>query len=189
MIVFALIAILLFFFLKKNSGASEEAPANPNREKDILYTPELRYPAQHKIFNPNAKAISDAENTYGVPAWVIVGLINTESGGNANTRGSKGEIGLMQLYPEGAIADWRKKFGVVYSDEFFKNSANNIKVGAWFLAEIHRRTGANWLNTPIHAYQVGANGYLAGRRSPDRDARLKRFTEAVLIFDANEYTA
>lgn len=186
MIFLALIVVFVFFSMQKKAQAIGEIETT--REKELPYVPEVTLKAQRNIFDRHKAAISDASHKYNVPAWVIVGLINTESGGNSKTRGSKGEVGLMQLYPDGAIADWRKKFGVIYSDSFFEEDANNIQVGAWHLSQGHAKTGANWLNTAIHVYQVGAVGYMRGRRSPDRDARLKRFTEAILITDANEYT-
>lgn len=188
MIILALISIALFAFSQRRKGAVAEILDPLKNETELPYIPEVAVKYQWKIYNPNAKAIDSAASEYGVPSWLIVGLINVESGGDTKARGSKGEVGLMQLYSGGAILDWRNRFGFIYSDEFFEKPENNIRVGTWHLSQLHKSTKANWLNTAIHAYQVGATGFKNGRRSPDRSARLKRFTEAVLIYDANDYT-
>lgn len=189
--IFALviIAAIVLILRVKTSASSDGVPPAASKEDELPYTPEISIKAQRKILDPNAAAILKFGVQYGVPVWVIVGLINTESGGNNNVKGSKGEVGMMQLYHAGAIADWRKQFGSVYSDEFFAKAENNIQVGTWHLAQGHARTGANWLNTAIHVYQVGAGGYLAGRRSPDKSARVKRFTEAVIIGNPYEFVS
>lgn len=189
MIFVVVIAVAIFLLLRKGVTGAVGDTSNGSmvRESELPYEPSINLKFQWRILDKHKSAIMRFSSLYNVPMWVIVGLINTESGGNVNAEGSQGEVGLMQLYHAGAILDWRKRFGFVYSDDFFKNPTNNIQVGTWFLSEIHARTGANWLNTAIHVYQVGAAGYLRGRRSPDKSARVKRFTDAVLIPDYNDY--
>lgn len=182
--VFIWIAVIISYLILKNQNGNG-SNGGTLRDPELGRDPDIALRARWDIYDPNKEAINSASAKYNVPVWVIVGTIKVESNGNNNARGSAGEVGLMQLYHQGAILDWRKTFGFVYSDEFFEVAKNNIQVGTWFLSKIHSVTTANWVDTILHVYQVGVAGYRRGTRSPDYGARFKRLSEAILIYIKN----
>ena len=67
-------------------------------------------------------------------------MIWKESRFDASARGSKGEIGLMQVMPSSAVKDWEKAFQrKVPSDGALMDPALNIEIGSWFLGRALER--------------------------------------------------
>ena len=76
----------------------------------------------------------------GVHPALLKAVIWKESRFDKKSRGSKGEIGLMQILPEGAVKDWE--------NEFHFNSLSrillaipelNIEIGSWYLGRALNR--------------------------------------------------
>lgn len=72
---------------------------------------------------------------YSVDPNLIKAVIWRESGFDARTEGSKGEIGLMQIIPSASVRDWAiynkrpvPPNGLLFSPDI------NIDVGTWYLA-------------------------------------------------------
>lgn len=86
------------------------------------------------------KIIAEAGKRNGVDPCLIKAVIWRESKFNVREKGSKGEIGLMQLMPDRAAADWarvkkysRPSAGALYDPEL------NIEIGSWYLGRaLHR---------------------------------------------------
>ena len=71
----------------------------------------------------------------GVPIALLKAVIWKESRFKADSRGSHGEIGLMQLMPI-AVEQWRKdnKVAQAPSESELFNPEVNVAIGAWYLA-------------------------------------------------------
>ena len=80
------------------------------------------------------KLIVAAGRRNGVYPPLLKAVIWKESRFDASARGSKGEIGLMQVMPSSAVKDWEKAFQrQVPSDGALMDPALNIEIGSWFL--------------------------------------------------------
>ena len=76
----------------------------------------------------------------GVDPRLIKAVIWRESKFNARARGTKGEVGLMQIMPKRAAVDWARAKGfpaptpgALYQPEL------NIEVGSWYLGRAMQR--------------------------------------------------
>ena len=80
------------------------------------------------------KMIVAAGRRNGVYPPLLKAVIWKESRFDASARGSKGEIGLMQVMPQSAVKDWENTFQrQVPSDGALMDPALNIEIGSWFL--------------------------------------------------------
>ena len=80
------------------------------------------------------KMIVAAGRRNGVYPPLLKAVIWKESRFDASARGSKGEIGLMQVMPQSAVKDWERTFQrQVPSDGALMDPALNIEIGSWFL--------------------------------------------------------
>ena len=76
----------------------------------------------------------------GVDPPLLKAVIWKESRFNAQARGDKGEIGLMQLLPGGAVKDWEDRFHQkVKSKGLLTNPELNIQIGSWYLGRALER--------------------------------------------------
>ena len=102
--------------------------------------------------------ISAAARKHGLDPDLVRALIFQESRFRANKRGKKGEIGLMQVLPSGAAAEWarvnkcrRPSSLALYNVEL------NLDIGCWYLARAMRR----W-RTYAHGTELALAEYNAG---------------------------
>ena len=76
----------------------------------------------------------------GVDPTLLKAVIWKESRFEKNSRGSKGEIGLMQLLPDGAVKEWANVTGnKVPSDGVLMDPELNIEIGSWYLGRALER--------------------------------------------------
>ena len=86
------------------------------------------------------KMIVAAGRRNGVYPPLLKAVIWKESRFDASARGSKGEIGLMQVMPSSAVKDWEKAFQrKVPSDGALMDPSLNIEIGSWFLGRALER--------------------------------------------------
>ena len=85
--------------------------------------------------------IAAAAQKHGLDPALVRSLIYQESRFRAGKRGKKGEIGLMQVLPSGAAAEWArvKKRPRPTERELFDVGVN-LEIGCWYLA----RALGNW---------------------------------------------
>ena len=104
--------------------------------------------------------ISAAARKHGLDPDLVRALIFQESRFRANKRGKKGEIGLMQVLPSGAAAEWarinkcrRPSSLALYNVEL------NLDIGCWYLARAMRRwrTYAHGTELALAEYNAGAS--------------------------------
>jgi soluble lytic murein transglycosylase-like protein len=86
---------------------------------------------------------------YGVPASLAHAVISVESNYRPNTRGSAGEIGLMQIKPATA-----RMMGYSGSSSGLFDPETNIKYGMKYLALAHQLSGGQTCGT-ILRYNAG----------------------------------
>ena len=97
----------------------------------------MEYYARFKAYDV---IILKAGERNGVDPALLKAVIWQESKFAASTIGSKGEIGLMQIMPKFAVADWAKYYsrrppskGALADPEL------NIEIGSWYLGRALRR--------------------------------------------------
>ncbi len=77
---------------------------------------------------------------HGLDSRLIKALIYQESRFNPNRKGKAGEIGLMQILPRAAVADWARvtKSKTPYTFQLY-NPELNLEIGCWYLARAVNR--------------------------------------------------
>ena len=112
--------------------------------------------------------IKQAASRHGVPPELVRALIFTESRFNAFARGRKGEIGLMQLLPSGAVADWARihKVAEPGEDELF-DPVLNLEIGCWFIGRALRRWQGYKDSVELALAQYNAGESRANRWKPE----------------------
>ena len=76
----------------------------------------------------------------GVYPPLLKAVIWKESRFDSTSRGSKGELGLMQVMPQAAVKDWETNFHrKVPSDGALMDPELNIEIGSWFLGRALNR--------------------------------------------------
>ena len=87
--------------------------------------------------------ILEISERHGIDPCLVKAVIWRETGFRPYARGSSGEIGLMQIMPDKAVADWARKNnrsnppkGSLYTPRL------NIEIGTWYLARALRRWSA-----------------------------------------------
>jgi soluble lytic murein transglycosylase len=104
--------------------------------------------------------IKKAARKYNVDSRLIKAVIYRESKFDPRARGSAGEIGLMQIMPDGAAVDWARYYkidkvreGLLFGPEL------NIEIGTWYLSMALKR----WKNYK-YARELALCQYNAGRK-------------------------
>ncbi len=95
---------------------------------------------------------------HGLDSRLVKALIYQESRFNPQAVGTSGEIGLMQILPRGAVADWAKAMKCrPPSKNKLYEPATNLDIGCWYLARaVNRwRAYANGLELALAQYNAG----------------------------------
>lgn len=92
---------------------------------------------RQRVESRHDKIILAAARRHSVDAALIKAVIWRESGFNEKARGGKGEIGLMQIMPRSAGAEWAaaKKIAA-YSEATLASAERNVDCGAWYLSKL-----------------------------------------------------
>jgi soluble lytic murein transglycosylase len=81
-----------------------------------------------------------AARHYGVPPALVKAVVWRESRFNPDVRGSRGEIGLMQILPKAAAKDWSDaEHLAALSPEHLFDPGTNTLIGAWYLEKLLKR--------------------------------------------------
>lgn len=86
--------------------------------------------------------IEAAARRHGIDGRLLRAVIWQESRFDRDSRGRKGEVGLMQIMPGdgGAVKDWTGHHQVdLRCDGLLFNPVLNVEIGAWYLARALRR--------------------------------------------------
>lgn len=112
---------------------------------------------------------------FNVPEEMLYALIRSESFFDAQIVSSAGAIGLSQLMPDTAN-DIARKLKMPEFD--LRDARTNIRFGAFYLAELHRRLDGEWLPA-FFAYNAG----ITRVRRWKKDAQLSFVTKTRLPND------
>lgn len=133
--------------------------------------------------------ILQLEQTQGVPAELILGVMKTESQFNPRAVSPAGAMGLMQLMPLTAQGEYEKVDPVPRGEDFFRRQLLdqpdlNILLGVRHLAELRRVFGS--VEDPERRRSLVVASYNAGYQ------RVKRafgcYTLACLAAKGNRYS-
>ena len=132
-----------------------------------------------------------ASRRHGVEPELVRSLVFRESRFNPLARGSRGEVGLMQVLPGGAVADWaRVKKRPRPSVRELYDVDLNLEIGCWYLARALRRWSAYREGVALALAQYNAGESRAKAWAPEkldgevvpriRIASTKKYVETIL---------
>ncbi|MDD3886434.1 MAG: transglycosylase SLT domain-containing protein [Victivallaceae bacterium] len=102
--------------------------------------------------------IEAAAVKHGLPPDLVRAVIRQESKFDVFAVGSAGEIGLMQILPNGAVADfYRVNGGTPPERDRLFDPERNLDIGCWYLARALRRWGGyrNAIELALCQYNAG----------------------------------
>jgi soluble lytic murein transglycosylase-like protein len=133
-----------------------------------------------------ARAVVKAEQEHGLPALLVLALIEQESHFRPKARGPGGSLGLMQLMPRSARAI-AAQHGIPWQGtRTLHDPVKNVHLGVLYLAELREVFGSTDL--AMAAYNIGP-GALQKRLARGKSCKgpyvtgvLQRFQALRLIF-------
>ncbi len=112
--------------------------------------------------------IHAAAARHGLPPELVRSLVFRESRFNPEAVGSAGEIGLMQVLPQGAVAEWAKRNGkAMPTTRELMAPALNLEIGCSHLARAMQRWRNYRFGTELALAQYNAGESRAARWKPD----------------------
>ena len=100
-----------------------------------------------------ARAVVKAEQEHGLPALLVLALIEQESGFRPKARGPGGSLGLMQLMPGSARAI-AERHGIAWQGaNTLHDPVKNVHLGVLYLAQMREVFGSTDL--AMAAYNIG----------------------------------
>ena len=115
------------------------------------------------------REIRKAAARHGVDPQLVRAVIYQESRFRPDAIGDHGEVGLMQILPSGAVADWarlhRRK---APSHAALMDVELNLEIGVWYLARALERWSAYRERIPLALIQYNAGETRAERWKPEK---------------------
>lgn len=112
--------------------------------------------------------IAKAAEKYNVDSRFVKAIIYQESKFDARARGAHGEVGLMQIMPNGAAVDWARYYkkdklrkGLLFDPQL------NIEIGTWYLARALKRWQKYKYSKELALCQYNAGGKRANAWKPE----------------------
>lgn len=103
---------------------------------------------------------------YDLPLSLVMGVIRTESGFQADAVSNVGAVGLMQIMPDTGKWVAGKLKWQDYSDELLTNPEKNIELGCWYLRFLMDRFEGD-LTAVLAGYNAGHNRVAQWLQDPD----------------------
>jgi soluble lytic murein transglycosylase len=110
-----------------------------------------------------------AARRYGVAPALVKAVVWRESRFDAHARGSKGEIGLMQILIKAAGKDWTDAERLPpLTPENLLDPGTNTLIGAWYLEKLIKRYAGtdNRLPYVLADYNAGRSNVLKWKQGP-----------------------
>lgn len=133
-----------------------------------------------------ARALVKAEQEFGLPALLVLALIEQESHFRPKARGPGGSLGLMQLMPKSARAVAERHDIPWHGTRTLHDPVKNVHLGVLYLAEMRDQFGSTDL--AMAAYNIGP-GAVQRRlarglscKGPYVTGVLQRFQSLRLVF-------
>ncbi len=104
---------------------------------------------------------------YDLEPALVRAVVFQESRFNPKTRGSKGEVGLMQVLPSGAVSEWAKSRRVASprATQLY-DPVLNLEIGCWYLSRAMQRWSAYRFQTELALAQYNAGASRVVRWKP-----------------------
>lgn len=132
------------------------------------------------------RSIEDAARRNNVDPRLVKAVIWRESRFRPDASGLAGEVGLMQIRPQGAVADWARVNGVeapcrgaLFTPEL------NIEIGSWYLGKALRKWSGykECFELALCEYNAGAKRAEAWRPlSPDESVKDRINISSTLAY-------
>jgi soluble lytic murein transglycosylase len=123
-----------------------------------------------------------AAQRHSIDPALVKAVIWRESGFDASARGTKGEIGLMQILPRAAGIEWAQAKKVAgFTEATLVNPRANVDCGAWYLAKLLARYRAtdNPIAFALADYNAGRSNvlkWMAGAGSTNSEIFVQQIT-------------
>ena len=115
-----------------------------------------------------SEEIVRAARTNGLDPALVRAVVFQESRFNPSARGTKGEIGLMQILPDGAAEEWARTYRRPRpTDAELRDPELNLAIGCWYLARAMRRWQDRRCQIELALCQYNAGARRAERWQPD----------------------
>ncbi len=133
----------------------------------LLYSRKLWLPYCFYNADTFKTEISTAAKKYGLPVNLVKALIRQESKFYPRAIGKDGEIGLMQIHPAGAAAEWaRINRCPVPSPAQLMDVNVNLDIGCWYLARAINKWKQYRHGTELALAQYNAGAANAAKWKP-----------------------
>ena len=131
--------------------------------------------------------IAVAARRHGIDPELVRAVIWQESRFDAAAVGAAGEIGLMQILPGGAVAEWARVMRCPAPPErqLFRPEVN-LEIGCFYLARALRRWEGYRCATELALCQYNAGESRAKRWQPD-DPQTEDIIDRITIDTTREY--
>lgn len=131
--------------------------------------------------------IAVAARRHGIDPELVRAVVWQESRFDAAAVGKAGEIGLMQILPGGAVAEWARVMRCPAPPErqLFRPEVN-LEIGCFYLARALRRWEGYRCATELALCQYNAGESRAQRWRPD-DPQTADITDRITIGTTREY--
>lgn len=112
--------------------------------------------------------IKAAAKKHGLPPELVRAVVRKESGFDHGAEGKAGEIGLMQILPDGAVADWARINNRPKPAELDLFDAElNLDIGCWYLGRALRKWQKYRHGTELALAEYNAGAKNSNRWKPD----------------------
>lgn len=152
------LAIAAFFGLRKRDQDQDQ-----DREIPTVPLPAMHPHIIRRVIRWRDTVEDAVSNRPPVRVVDVLAIIAQESAGLPEARGSFGEVGLMQVRPTTALADYNNATGSDLDGEQLALAAVNIEVGTWYYWQRLLESGGDRLEA-LRAYNAGSWG---ARQNPD----------------------
>jgi soluble lytic murein transglycosylase len=118
---------------------------------------------------PYLDLVESVTTELALPAPVVYGIMRQESGFDPQVLSPVGAVGLMQLMPDTAkkVAE---DHGLAYANMDLTHFATNVRLGTWYLKELHERL-SSVAKQPLPLAALAAGAYNAGPEAIERWAK------------------
>lgn len=148
------------------------------RENSIMKTVHLNERSKSLSIedkNMLARTVSECSKVNGHDPFLLLALIEVESGYDRRAVSEKGAMGLLQVRPFVARAMAEELNIIFANDDGLHDMQTNVKIGSYYLAKMMQRYGD--LTMALEAYNLGP----AKMDTLNEEGRLKkRFTKKTL---------
>ena len=115
--------------------------------------------------------ILEKSEEYGVSPFLLLSLIDVESGFRPGAVSRRGAVGLMQLLPDTA-EEVALHSGLIWHPGLLKDPKSNIELGLRYMAQLKKQFGSE--ENALTAYNIGPTA-LRAKLSLGEDVSLKYF--------------